>query len=1530
MKIEEALQTAFRHHQAGNLQQAEQLYCQILQVQPQQVDALHLLGLICQRTGRHERAVEYIRQALRLKPDYADAHSNLGIVLRQMGRLDEAIACYRQALRLRPNNPEAYNNLGVALREQKQLDEAAACYRQALQLKPNYAEAYNNLGIVLADQGKLDEAIASYRRALQLKPNYAEAYNNLGNTLRRQGKLEEALASFREALRLRPRHADTHYNLAVALAEQGKLDEAVAGYRQALALQPDHPEALNNLGVALTELHRLDEAVAVLREAVRRRPHHAEAYTNLGNALKEQGQIAEALDCFREALRLKPDFAPAYINMGAALMEDGKPEEAMLCYQRALGSQPDSAEAMSNLGTALLELGHVDEAVARCREALRLRPDNPEALTNLGAALRAQGKLDEAMACYQQALRLRPDYPEALNNLGIALIDQGKIDEAIACYQQALRLKPDSPEALNQLGLALAEQGDIQGAMEHFQQALRLQPDHAGVLTNLGNLLLRQGKATDAVANYQQALRSAPDQAAPPSGSPRAARPNASFQAAAHMNRAMAWLLTGDFERGWPEYEWRWQTKDFKPRRFPQPRWDGAPLHGRTILLHAEQGLGDTIQFIRYARLVKERGGRVVVESPLALVPLLARCPGIDQLVASKSPLPPFDVHAPLLSLPAILRTTLDTIPADIPYLFADPDLQERWRQRLDSVSGCKVGIVWQGNPKHKGDRWRSVPLERFAPLAAVPGVRLISLQKGYGAEQLAALGGRFEVIDPEQWVDGGSWTFADTAAVVANLDLVVSVDTAVAHLAGAMGMPVWVALPFAPDWRWLLNREDSPWYPTMRLFRQTRPGDWDGVFRRLTEALAEYAAAPRPLPSRGRGPMASVKAPEPLPTALIAPTTVPSAGPAGVYLDEGVALAQQGKPDEAVARFQEALRLRPDYAEAHYNIGIVRAEQGRTDEAIASYREALRLNPDYAPAHINLGAVLARQGKLDEAIACHRQALRLLPDSAEARINLAAALCDRDQLEEACNLLQEAVRLAPERPEAHCNLGTVLSRQGKFDEAAACFEQALKLRPGYADALLNLGGVLLDQGKPAEAAAAFQRLLCFKPDHPHAHKNLSMVWLRMGDFERGWPEYEWRWRCGELTPRSFPQPRWDGAPLHGRTILLHAEQGLGDAIQFIRYAALVKERGGRVVVECSRPLVSLLRRCPGVDEVVARGATLPVFDVHAPLLSLPGIFRTTLNTIPARVPYLFADPEQEQRRRRELEAIPGLKVGIAWQGNPKHREDRRRSVPLERFESLAQVPGVRLVSLQKGPGADQLRELRGRFEVIDLGPQMQEESWTLTDTAAVVANLDLVVSVDTAVAHLAGAMGMPVWVALPFASDWRWLLNREDSPWYPTMRLFRQTRPGDWDGVFQRLTEALRERLGTAYQLAPILVETTAGELIDRITLLEIKSERLTDPVQQHRVRRELETLTKLRDRALVPSAELTELTAQLKEVNAALRRIEDDLRACEQRQDFGPTFGELARSLYRQNDRRAALKQRIDDLFRSRTTDEFHCPSQ
>lgn len=457
---------------------------------------------------------------------------------------------------------------------------------------------------------------------------------------------------------------------------------------------------------------------------------------------------------------------------------------------------------------------------------LQMAPDEPGALNGLGVIAFRAGRLDEAEQFHRRAISLFPDNPAFHNNLNLVYCRQGRAAEAVECCRRALALNSQAFELHNNLGIALKQCGQFEPAEASFRRALALKPDYGEAHYNLANTLVQLRHLDEAGNEFGRALELAP------------------ADAETRYNRALLRLLLGDFAEGWQELEWRWGLSGFSRPNVAQPQWQGQPLAGRTILLVGEQGLGDIIQMIRFARIVKQSAAAVLVQCRPALRPLLQTASGIDRFVnPGEANRESFDFYVPLLTLPGVLGTTLETIPADVPYLFAESGRVNHWRQTLARPTEFKVGIAWQGQPTYVLDAFRSISLSAFAPLAACPGVKLFSLQKGYGSEQLVAHGESLRIVDLGTSLDEQGGAFVDTAAVMMSLDLVITSDTAIAHLAGALGVPVWVALPFVPDWRWLLDRDDSPWYPTMRLFRQPRFGDWAAVFTRMAGELRTLAS---------------------------------------------------------------------------------------------------------------------------------------------------------------------------------------------------------------------------------------------------------------------------------------------------------------------------------------------------------------------------------------------------------------------------------------------------------------------------------------------------------------------------------------------------------------------------------------------------------------------------------------------------------------------------------------------------------------
>ncbi|MBO1348069.1 MAG: tetratricopeptide repeat protein [Hormoscilla sp. GUM202] len=1228
----------------------------------------------------------------------------------------------------------------------------------------------------------------------------------------------------------------------------------------------------------------------------------------------ELGETQQAIDMCRQILSNFPAHADTLYSLGSFLHTANNLDEAIALYQQAIVCDSDHIEARLNLGLAICQQGDPEKAIAIYQEASNIKPDRAEIYYNLGNALQEQEKHEEAIANYQQAIALKPDYPQAYNNWGNCLKTVGRLDEAIVQYQQAIALDQNYAGAYNRLGNTFKKQGKIAEAIAQYHLALAIEPNYVEVHNNMALVLQTEGRLDEAIGHYNKSL---------------ALRPN---DATTHFARAFTWLLMGEMLAGWNEYEWRWDDNIVAPRHFEQPLWDGSYLAGGTILIYAEQGLGDNIQFIRYAPLVKERVGQVIVECPECLVRLFANVPGIDRVVTQgtvpeKSPLPEFDVQVPLLSLPRILGTTLENIPASIPYLsnppqpplerggLLSPPLEQKnppqpplergglmtppleqknppqpplergglmtppleqknppqpplergglltppFRRGVGgdfpNEAAIKVGFVWAGTDSYLHDltRYRSCSVDDFLELLAIPSVTLYSLQKEPSEEELEVLrgetgGGRagetpaLRILSLHEQLHD----FADTANAIAQLDLVISVDTAVAHLAGAMGKPVWVLLPFAPDWRWMLNRSDSPWYPTMRLFRQSQPGDWPFVqvksaLQSLVQLLIgnikfdnertlinneqlaidnEQLAIALAHHQAGR-----LEAAENIYRQIIAnqPETAPDYAQALHLL--GVMAHQKGQSDIAVDSIEKAIALNPNQGEFHSNLSAVYHGLQQLDLAIAHAREATNLAPEFAEGYFNLAAILRDRGDADGAIANYRTTLRLQPDNIEAARNLAATLKEQGLLDEAIGSYQQVVSLEAKGPEDHFNLGVTLQQQGRQEEAIVQYRTAIELRPDYADAYHNIGVALQQTGKPELAIAYYQKAIELLPEYIDAYNNMghafyelrrideaiaaygktleidsenveahfarSLTLLYANNFTAGFAEYHWRWHLpGKVMP-AFPQPLWTGEELAGRTILLHAEQGLGDTIQFIRYLPLVAQRHPRAIVcACGPSLVRLFSTIPGISKLVSVVDESVEFDLHAPLMSLPGILGTTVSTIPTQIPYL----QTVENVTVQMPGTGNLKVGIVWAAgewgeNRLQSPQRLRSCGLNYFLELLDIPGLVFYSLQKGARAVEVMD-----PIHDLSPQLND----FADTASAIAQLDLVISVDTAVPHLAGALGKPVWVLLPFAPDWRWMQSGESTPWYSTMRLFRQASPGDWQGVFEEVWDSL---LALGYQ---------------------------------------------------------------------------------------------------------------------------------
>jgi hypothetical protein len=599
-----------------------------------------------------------------------------------------------------------------------------------------------------------------------------------------QGQLLQAQAVYEELLVIEPRNAKVLHLLGVIAAQTNEFQKAADLIGKAIAIDPFNAEFHYNSGKVLQELKQPDLAIESYCKAIAARPDYAEAYANRGIALQELKQYEEAMASYDMAITCKPDFAEAFYNRGNLLCEIGKFDKAITSYDNAIGVNHYYAKAYTNRGNALQELKQFEAALASYDKAIAIKPGDADAYYNRGNAFHELNEFDRALASYDTAIALMPDYAEAYSNRGNSLQELKKFEDALSCYDNAIALKPDYAEAYYNRGRVLYELNELDKAISSYDKAIGVNPDY-----------------TDA-----------------------------------YWNKSFALLLAGNYKSAWELYEWRWKCENLSitKRNFSQPLWLGKEsIEGKTILLHSEQGLGDTIQFCRYIPLVADLGAQVILEVELALTGLLKNLDGITEVVVKGNVLPAFDCHCPLMSLPLAFKTDLNSIPSPQPYLKCDAGKVAYWQKMLGDKSIPRIGLAWSGSITHQNDINRSIPLSTM--IQHLPtGLQYVSLQKEIRDSDNAALQSNSNIRHFGDELND----FTDTAALCELMDIVISVDTSIAHLCGASGKKTWVLLPFSPDWRWMLDRDDSPWYSSMKLFRQQSRGDWDGVIDNVNNKL--------------------------------------------------------------------------------------------------------------------------------------------------------------------------------------------------------------------------------------------------------------------------------------------------------------------------------------------------------------------------------------------------------------------------------------------------------------------------------------------------------------------------------------------------------------------------------------------------------------------------------------------------------------------------------------------------------------------
>ncbi|BDT71069.1 lipopolysaccharide assembly protein B [Comamonadaceae bacterium OS-4] len=945
----------------------------------------------------------------------------------------------------------------------------------------------------------------------------------------------------------------------------------------------------------------------------------------------------------------------ALFAQALSLQSAGRGDAAREAYSAVLALEPEHANALNNLGILHNSAGQHEDALALFERLVQATPRDARAHANRGVALKALSQWEAAEQAYHAALKADPAFHSAHNNLGNLHYARGDFEKSLTHFEAACAQQTHNPDYRFMLAKCLLELRQMARARAELEQVLRAEPGHADAWGTLARWQGERHCMPEALACFERGIAVRPD------------------YAGLIYNRGLARLLAGDLPGGFADYERRFDVPDFPSKRLqtPKPLWQGQPLPDQTLLIHAEQGLGDTLQFLRYIALLPKPIKRVLllIQESLTSLPVL---PAHVELVHEGAPTPHFDVVCPLLSLPHLLGPQLPgtdalNIPQTIPYLALEHVRSAGWESHF-AHSGLRVGLVWAGNPSHKNDANRSVEFAALAPLWGLEGVHFYSFQVGARSADLDSLTPeqRAKVTDMAPLLQN----FGDTAAALVHVDLLVCVDTSICHVAGALGIPVWLLIPWMPDWRWLLHREDSPWYPSLRILRQPAYRDWDSVLHTLGKDLKELA---QPQSAGGKRRQQAAHA----------------------LVEQGRVLLERNEPALARPAFWQALRECPTHARAASALAIAAFRAGDTHAALM------------------LGARACRQ--------------------------------------------------SPNDPENWSNCGAYLKAVGDLPATLACFERGIAVRPDYAGLIYNRG---------------LARLLA-------------------GDLPGGFADYERRFDVPDFPSKRLqtPKPLWQGQPLPDQTLLIHAEQGLGDTLQFLRYIALLPKPIKRVLLLIQESLTSL-PVLPAHVELVHEGAPTPHFDVVCPLLSLPHLLGPQLPgtdalNIPQTIPYLALEHVRSAGWESHF-AHSGLRVGLVWAGNPSHKNDANRSVEFAALAPLWGLEGVHFYSFQVGARSADLDSLtpEQRAKVTDMAPLLQN----FGDTAAALVHVDLLVCVDTSICHVAGALGIPVWLLIPWMPDWRWLLHREDSPWYPSLRILRQPAYRDWDSVLHTLGKDLKE----------------------------------------------------------------------------------------------------------------------------------------
>ncbi|CAK0773089.1 cellulose synthase operon protein C [Gammaproteobacteria bacterium] len=1271
-----------------------------------------------------------------------------------------------------------------------ELQQAEILLDKYLQHHGEDAEVYEIKGMIALSSDQFTDAERNFQKALLLNPKLTFVYARLATAQAKLNHLDQAEESYRQGIQVAPKFAALHNDLANLLWEQHRLEEAKAAYLQALRLKPDLVEAHNNLGAIFLEQDKPEEAIRTLHDALRLRPHFATAHHNLGRALARKNDLEGAIASYRQALLYDPTSAAVYKDLGDIEFQKGNYQNAVIQYRKSVELLTDFVPARINLACALIKTQSVNEAIELLQQALSCEPDNHQVHANLGHALFLKDELEEAEFHCREALRLHPDFPDALINLTLVLQIRGKLAEA---------------ENL-------------------CREALHSYPNNIALHTNLRRALYEQNRLVDALVVMDKILLTDQD--------------NAGF----HWDRSLPLLTMGEIEAGWEAYEWG-RKMDDRRRSFTYPDWDGTTTVEGTLLIYAEQGLGDELMFASCIPDVLKRVDHYVIECDPRLATLYARSfpgaviHGVKRNDRAWLEMENIAAQIPVGSLAFIFRRHLQDFPDRPAYLLANPERVVYWKDKVQSLGeGLKIGICWRSGLMKGSRPLYYSSLEQWGDIFAVPGVHFINLQYGRCEEELTAARLQFGVtitvfdeIDLMNDLD-------EAAALSASVDLVIGAGTAALEIAAGLGVPIWRIDSTHPAWT-SLGTDSMPWHPRMQIFRQVTWGDWREPLSQVATILKNISANVESAKQRLQSSIPLVLNEhaqlENMRYQFILGnwSKVESLGAHWCLAHEatytildmlGITALRQGETMAARDYLTRALILSPDHAVAYYHLGLVLQAQRDFESARHHYHEALRLKPDFSLAHNNLGNVFLELDNNEQAEVHYREALRINPEESKTYNNLAVLLKKQDRIDEAIDLYRRALRLNsstdqedsprylpgtvwqplvlnPVPYEIHANLGNALLDRGDLEEAELHYRKALDACPDHITILNGLADSLREQGRLEEALNYHQRAVDIGPERADVHWNHCLTQLMHGDLDAGWQGYEWRFHALEQR-RAFPWPEWDGTALPNERLFIYAEQGVGDEILFASCFSDIIDQVGHCVIECDPRLSPLYAR--SFPRATVRGQMrrdmnwtqeIEPISAQIPIGSLPFYVRRQLDYFPRRAAYLHADPERVVAWRQRLTKTvgSGLCIGIIWRSGVLLGRRRLRYSPLEQWGSILKTPHIHFINLQYDECQEELNNARRHHgvEIIEF-PELDLRD-NLDELAALLTALDGVIGAGTATSALAAALGTPVWRLDPFLPAWI-SLGTDYLPWFPCARIFKQPHWNDWGTPQRELAQAL------------------------------------------------------------------------------------------------------------------------------------------